>query len=88
MDWTDSVVREPDSRRAGRAFLEGLGVPFAKVTDSIVASTKSPSVCPTCLEHVEIGQRFVVRPCFHIFHKACDDEWRRRNGSCPTCRRG
>src|SRR3989338_7495023 len=48
-------------------------------------------ICIICLEDIIVGQKSdaahqacVVRPCGHLFHKVCCNNW--NNRSCPNCR--
>jgi len=42
--------------------------------------------CSVCLSELEAGDRMVILPCFHRFHKACCDEWLKRSSNCPICK--
>lgn len=42
--------------------------------------------CAICMEDFNAGDEWRTLPCFHRFHKACVDQWFRRQGNCPICK--
>ena len=60
----------------------------------IVPHTKSPksgtgeeqdSVCPICLEEMEIDSKTRRLPCSHVFDARCIEEWAAKANRCPVC---
>jgi len=46
----------------------------------------SYSTCAICLEKYEIGESVsVLKPCNHMFHENCIDEWIKKSIICPLC---
>jgi len=44
------------------------------------------TACPICLQDFSDGDVGATLRCFHIFHKACAEQWLQQNGNCPVCR--
>ena len=48
------------------------------------------STCSICLLNFEGSEALRLLPCDHVYHRACIDQWIRRQGlnaSCPLCKR-
>ncbi|KAL0221393.1 hypothetical protein RCL1_001247 [Eukaryota sp. TZLM3-RCL] len=45
-----------------------------------------PAKCSICLGEFEEGEKLIVLPCFHQFHKECAEELFKRSHICPVCR--
>lgn len=43
--------------------------------------------CSICLEDFVEAERVFLLPCRHLFHEACVNEWLKRHGNCPNCKR-
>ena len=37
---------------------------------------------------LEVGDRVLTLPCFHMFHKNCIDDWFKKDKTCPLCKLG
>lgn len=35
---------------------------------------------------LEVGDRVLTLPCFHMFHKNCIDDWFKKDKTCPLCK--
>ena len=42
--------------------------------------------CAICMESYVEGERILVMPCAHQFHKKCVRTWLGISKTCPTCR--
>ena len=42
--------------------------------------------CVICLEDFKTGDKAVILPCIHIFHKSCIKNWLKKQNSCPICK--
>ena len=43
--------------------------------------------CNVCLDKMRSGETLTeLKPCGHVFHKACVDEWFKTSNNCPVCR--
>ena len=44
-------------------------------------------ICPICITEVTCSDsKVTIRPCNHVFHEDCLDEWVEHNDTCPVCR--
>ena len=34
---------------------------------------------------LEVGDKVLTLPCFHMFHKNCIDDWFKKDKTCPFC---
>lgn len=46
-----------------------------------------PSTCTICQCEYQNGEELRLLPCACFFHKECGDEWLKRRGTCPNCKR-
>mmetsp|Transcript_54329 Transcript_54329/g.101864 ORF Transcript_54329/g.101864 Transcript_54329/m.101864 type:complete len:228 (+) Transcript_54329:34-717(+) len=42
--------------------------------------------CAICLDSFQVGDSVRILPCFHMFHKACVDQWLTSSQLCPICK--
>ncbi|KAJ1911684.1 hypothetical protein H4219_005861 [Mycoemilia scoparia] len=59
-------------------------LPRREVTDSDVAKNAE---CPVCLEALSTGETVIDLPCEHLIHRDCGEEWLKKHGTCPICRK-
>ena len=61
---------------------------IARNTESIRATSEmSTEVCPICHAEFADGSELLrIRPCDHVFHRECIEQWFGRSNSCPVCR--
>lgn len=57
-------------------------------TFTVPSGMSGETVCQICLETLEAGEEARTLPCFHIFHRACIDEWLATRQTCPLCLAG
>ena len=48
---------------------------------------KRESICPICLEQIDIESNIYLTICGHLFHNDCIDESINYSTKCPTCRK-
>jgi hypothetical protein len=41
--------------------------------------------CQVCKDTFEMGERLVILPCIHHFHRHCIHEWLSYRNYCPLC---
>ncbi len=58
---------------------------YGKLVD-IVDKFDNPS-CAICLEDFDKDDEIKMLNCKHYFHKTCLEDWLKKNGTCPYCRR-
>ncbi|TGZ72128.1 hypothetical protein CRM22_002278 [Opisthorchis felineus] len=44
------------------------------------------SSCSICLAEFEENDQIITLPCFHVYHRACVQQWLSSNGGCAVCR--
>ena len=55
--------------------------------DVVITKLKGePESCTVCMEEMKIGDRILILPCIHKFHKDCILTWLRQSGKCSECR--
>ena len=89
--------------RAGDTFIDHTFRRLYDKCFNVLTSTKSPqvqlpvspskpssedSICPICLEAMELAQEMCEIGCKHPYHKHCIDKWfAAGNNTCPYCRK-
>lgn len=70
---------------ASRGLIQAL--PTHQVTlDEVASAPEERRSCSICFEEFEQGEFQRTLPCFHVFHRACVDQWLVRSGTCPICK--
>ena len=56
------------------------------VIESNTQITKENKNCIICLIDLNVGDRVITLPCFHMFHKECINDWFKKDKKCPLCK--
>ena len=56
------------------------------VIESNTQITKENKNCIICLIDLNVGDRVIILPCFHMFHKECINDWFKKDKTCPLCK--
>lgn len=43
-------------------------------------------MCTICQCNYEVGEKFIIVPCLHRFHKDCVCKWFEEKNTCPVCK--
>ena len=70
-----SVSRYMDSRK-----ILTMNITDENIEDLLVGE------CSICLERMSVGDKIMILPCYHNFHKHCVKEWLTTHTNCPLCR--
>jgi len=61
----------------------------AEINRALVSRTdfSTPPTCSICQDTITSTECIELRDCYHVYHRACINEWFTRSVLCPVCRR-
>lgn len=78
-------LEEEEKQPVPKDFLDAL--PLSEFTEANKQNfSEENKMCAICQCNYEVGEKFIIVPCLHRFHKDCVTQWFEQKNTCPVCK--